>query len=70
MRRSATVLREGTRVSATGIARAERKTISPDRKASSQAFAAHIRSTTLEFGLLRATNCYSALAIRKPIFMQ
>ena len=41
MRRSATVPREGPRVSSTGIARAERKTISSNRKASSQAFSAH-----------------------------
>ena len=41
MRRSATVLREGTRASATGIAPAQRKTTSSNRKASSQAFSAH-----------------------------
>ena len=41
MRRSATVPREGPRVSSTGIARAERETISSNRKASAQAFSAH-----------------------------
>ena len=41
MRRSATVPKEGTRASATGVAPAQRKTISSNRKASSQAFSAH-----------------------------
>ena len=41
MRRSATVPREGTRASSTGIAEAERDTVSSNRKASMQAFSAH-----------------------------